>query len=193
MTDLLFETPWWLPTLIAVVGWWVLFDGHTRGKDRFRNAGAAVFLAAVLLATVSYFVDTDKEKVLKQTRLLVDAIEKQDWPRFGSLLDEKTSFAGRYSGKEEMVEGAKRSAALIGLKKAYVRSMEARQTDTLITVTLDAFSEQDMPPYPLPSKWDLDWQQRGDRWLLYRVTMRNVGGQEGEAVIGRMPAVSRGQ
>jgi hypothetical protein len=91
-----------------------------------------------------------------------------------------------------MVEGAKKSAAMIGLKKAYVRSTEAKQTDTLITVTMDALSEQEMPPYPMPSKWDLDWQQHGDRWLLYRVTMRNVGGQEGQSVIGRMPSASGG-
>jgi hypothetical protein len=193
MTDLLFDTPWWLPTLIAVVGGWMLIDGNKRGNDRFRNAGAAVFLVAVLLAVVSYFVDTDKETVLKRTRALVDAVEQKDWQRFESLLDEGTSLAGRYSGKQEMVEGAKRSSVLIGLKKAYVRSTEARQTGTLITVTMNALSEQDMPPYPMQSKWELDWQQRGDRWLLDRVTLQNVSGEDGQAFIGRLPAVSRGQ
>ena len=192
MNDLVFDTPWWLPTVIAIAGAWMLTDGNRRGRDGLRNAGAAVFLAAVALVAVSFFVDTDKETCLKRTGALVDSVEKQDWPRFASLLDDNTSFAG-YSGKSEMVDGAKRSAALIGLKKAYVTSKTARQTDTLITVAFDAASEQDMPPYPVRSSWEVDWQQRGERWLLYRVTLVAVNGQPADAAVGRLPSVPHGR
>jgi hypothetical protein len=190
MADLLFDTPWWLPTLIAIVGGWMLFDGNKRGADALRNAGAAVVLAALLLVAVSYFVSTDKETVLDRTSALISSIEKQDWATFESLLDEKTSMAG-YAGRAQLVAGAKASSAKFGLKKAYVTSKSARQDDTLITVTISAMSEQDLPPYPLQSQWELDWQQRGDRWLLYRITPLSVGGQPGESVGGHLPSVSR--
>jgi hypothetical protein len=187
MTGLLFDTPWWLPTLIFAAGAWMLFDGNRRGNGRLRNAGAGVVLLALVLAAVSCFVSTDTETCLDRTVALVDSVEKQDWPRFESLVDEKTSFAGS-TGRAELVGRAKAAVSFVGLKNVRVTSTVARQSDTAITVNLSAISEQEIAPYPLPSHWELDWQQRGDRWLLYRVTLLNVGGQSGDEAVGRLPS-----
>jgi hypothetical protein len=188
MTDLLFNTPWWLPTIIAVAGAMMLFSGNNRGQDKLRNVGAGVILIALLLALVSYFVDTDKEKVLGRTSALVDSIEKQDWPTFENLLDAQTSFAG-YTGKAELVKLAKASSAKFNIKKAYIVSKQAVQTDTLITVTLDAVTEQDLPPGPMRSQWETDWQQRGDQWLLYKITPLAIAGQPWGTVSGHLPSI----
>ena len=190
MTDLLFDTPWWLPALIAAVGVVLFVTGNNRLERKVKLAGLGAVALAGLLMAVSYFVTTAKEKVLDRTTALIGSIEKQDWATFESLLDEKTSMAG-YAGRAQLVAGAKASSAKFGLKKAYVTSKTARQDDTLITVTINAMSEQDLPPYPLQSQWELDWQQRGDRWLLYRITPLSVGGQPGESVGGHLPSVAK--
>lgn len=188
MTDLLFDTPWWLPTAIAVVGVGLFVSGNKRRHAGMRAAGGAVALLAVLLVAASYFVDTDVEKAVKRTAALVDAVDRQDWQAFESLLDEQSSL-GNYVGRAELTQGAQDAVEKFGVRKAGVLSQSVRQDDTLITVTVSAFSEQDMPPGPMRSTWEFDWQQRGDEWFLYRITPLSVGNQAIENPAAHLPPV----
>ena len=54
MTDLLFDTPWWLPPSIAGAGVVLFVTGNKRVEQKIRLAGLAVICLAVLLAAVSY-------------------------------------------------------------------------------------------------------------------------------------------
>lgn len=173
MTDLLFDTPWWLPVAIAVVGIALFASGNNRQKSPLRNVGLGVVALAGVLLLVSYLVDTDKEKVIDRTNALVRSVGERDWKTFTSLLDPQTSFAG-YVGRDQLAEGARLSAETFGVKSTTVLGREVKDDQTLITVTVDALSQQDTPPYPLRSTWDFDWQQRGDEWLLYEIRMISV-------------------
>src|SRR5437868_997147 len=87
MTNLLFDTPWWLPTLLAGVGIVLFWNGNRRQETRLRNIGMALMGAAVLVCAISYLVDTDLEKCVKQSKQLAHDVEKQDWAGMKSMLD----------------------------------------------------------------------------------------------------------
>src|SRR5436189_167111 len=71
---------------------------------RVRTAGLAAIALAVLLALLSYFIDTDKEKVAKRTRELITAVEKRDRPTLDRLLHPRASML--WLTKPEIIEKA---------------------------------------------------------------------------------------
>jgi hypothetical protein len=182
MTDLLFATPWWLPTAIIVAGIVVFISGNKRQKIGMRNTGAGLLLLAVALMAVSYLVETDREKVTRQTRELVKAVETRDWPKMQSMLDARVSLATVmgpiYANRDLVVQGAKDSVEHYGLKSVMVKSVEAGEGSTDITVSMDVFSVQDATMGQLvPSSWQLDWSQNGKDWVLFRITCLKIGNQ----------------
>jgi len=174
LSQLLFDTPWWLPTGIALAGVVLFFYANVRREWKLRNAGAGVVLLAILLAAISYGVDTDIEKVNKRTKQFVTAVNERDWTTFRSLLDTRTSFA-IYRNADELTSGAEKTSDAIGLKSVTVFSMEPQQTDTLITVYLAVWSTQDFTMLrPIKSNWQFDWQETSEGWVLR--TIRPLGG-----------------
>jgi len=174
LSQLLFDTPWWLPTSIALAGVVLFFYANARREWKLRNAGAGVVLLAILLAAISYAVDTDIEKVNKRTKQFVTAVNERDWTTFRSLLDTRTSFA-MYRNADELTSGAEKTSDAIGLKSVTVFSMEPQQTDTLITVYLAVWSTQDFTMLrPIKSNWQFDWQETSEGWVLR--TIRPLGG-----------------
>jgi len=174
LSQLLFDTPWWLPTSIALAGVVLFFYANARREWKLRNAGAGVVLLAILLAAISYGVDTDIEKVNKRTKQFVTAVKERDWTTFRSLLDTRTSFA-MYRNADELTSGAEKTSDAIGLKSVTVFSMEPQQTDTLITVYLAVWSTQDFTMLrPIKSNWQFDWQETSEGWVLR--TIRPLGG-----------------
>ena len=92
MNDLLFDVPWWLPTLVAIVGISLAVSGNRRQNDSVRNRGLIIIGAAVVWAAISILVDTDKEKCQKWTKQFVQSVVARDWPTFDGLLDPNVSF-----------------------------------------------------------------------------------------------------
>ncbi|HLL88843.1 MAG TPA: hypothetical protein VK324_06035 [Tepidisphaeraceae bacterium] len=189
MTDLLFSTPWWLPAILAALGLYLTWDGNRRQDRTLRGVGLAVLGLTVVLLVVSYVVDTDVEKVQKRTKALVAAVNGNDWKTFRSLLDLQTSVAGIGVGREAVATGAQLSAERVGLRNVYVTSMTTTQHDTEITVTINVYSEQDEAPYPVPTNWELGWQDRGDGWMLANVTPVAGGRVDPDAIKKRMVPV----
>src|SRR3954466_15846766 len=98
ISELLFQTPWWLPVTIGGIGVVLFITGNNRVEAKVRKAGLTIVALAVLLMGVSYFVDTDLEKAVKNTKALVRAVNDRDWPTMTSLLDPKASLAVQNSG-----------------------------------------------------------------------------------------------
>src|SRR5438309_10235889 len=92
MSDLLFDVPWWIPTLVAFLGIFGFWNGNNRQQSRLRNAGSALVLLAVAWFALSYFVDTDKEKCEKGTVKLVDDVTKGQWSQFQAKLAPEVVF-----------------------------------------------------------------------------------------------------
>src|SRR5436190_22633943 len=136
MSDLLFDTPWWLPVLILAAGIAIFITGNRRLENRLRNAGLAVVLLGIALAAVSYFVDTPLETAEKRTVELCRSFEQTDWAKMTSILDRSTAVtvlsATIYSGRDEIVSAAKHAHEKYGFKTVRILSKDAARHDTVI-------------------------------------------------------------
>ncbi len=187
MSDLLFDTPWWLLVLLIGGGAGIWYVGNTRTDAKIKTAGLAVLVLGVVLALLSYFVDTDKEIVARRTRQLVASVVDRNWDVFTSLLDPQTSFAGAYKNRSQIVDGAKKTVEAMGLKSASITSMEVTQNETVITVNLTAVSTLDITmDRPAPSSWRFDWQNTGTGWKLVEIEPLDGSQVKKEEILGRL-------
>ena len=193
LTDYLFNTPWWLPTLIVAVGAVVFYVANNRQETRTRTVGLAIACLGILLAAVSYLVDTDLEKAETHTRRLVEAVEKKDWPTVRSLLDNNTSVSVAnamtlYTGGERITTKAQEASDRYGFQSIDITSMKSRQDQTLITITANVLSVQDAVGAPITSRWEFDYLQSGDEWYLNEIRAIEIGRQQGEGAARMFPA-----
>jgi hypothetical protein len=193
-TRLLFETPWWLPTVIVAVGGVVFYTANQRGEKRLRTAGLAIAGLGVGLALLSYFVDTDRERAVKHTRQLVASFENKDWATMRSLLHPKASVgianvpATLYNDREQIVARAQDAADRYGFRSVNITSLEARQDQTLITVSLSLISVQEQTGgRPITSTWEFDWLETAGGWALYKIRAIQIGGQQSERIEPMFP------
>lgn len=192
LTDYLFNTPWWLPTLIVAVGAVVFYVANNRQETRTRTVGLAIACLGLLLAAVSYLVDTDLEKAEAHTRQLIDAVENKDWPAVRSLLDNNTSVSVAnamtlYTGGDRIAAKAQEASDRYGFQSVDVTSMQSRQDQTLITITVNVLSVQDAVGAPITSRWEFDYLQSGDEWYLNEIRAIEIGRQQGEGMVGMFP------
>jgi hypothetical protein len=195
MKELLFHTPWWLPTTLAGIGVVLFITGNSRQETRVRLTGALLVLAAVLLTAVSYFVDTDLERAVRQTKSLIHAIEKRDWNTARSIMDARTNLSVAnaftvYPNRDAILAGAADGVEHYGLKNVIITSTHAEQTDTLITVDIDVITEQEALGRPLPSGWRFEWQQSADGWYLARIINLRIGNATGDQARIQFPRAS---
>src|SRR5689334_11092523 len=113
MSELFFETPWWLPTAIVAVGAVLFYTANKRREARLRTVGLGVVCLGVLIAVVSYLVDTPKERAVKGSKHLVQAVASRDWQTMQSLLHPKASLSianvssTLYNDRDQIVARAK--------------------------------------------------------------------------------------
>jgi hypothetical protein len=185
--DWLFDTPWWLPTAGVAGGLVMLYMGNQRQDKKLKLGGASVLLVGVLIALISYLVDTDKEKAVKHTRAIVAAVDKADWAKLKSLIDSDTTF-GPLKGAGAFVGVVQHEAETYGLKSVHILSMETEQNDTLISTSFKAFSIQDFTNgQPVTSTWKFSYQKSADGWFLTTIECVEVGGQTWDKIAGRVP------
>lgn len=193
LTDYLFDTPWWLPSLIGVVGAVLAYTANKRQETRLRTIGLLVILLAATLAVVSYLVDTDLERAEKQTRRLVNAFEEEDWAMFRAMLDRNTSLGvlngvTLYRGGDQIAAKAREASDKYGFRAVNVTSMKSRQDQTLITVTIAVISTQDVTAMrPITSTWEFDYVESADGWYLNEVRAVEIGRQQGQGMESMFP------
>jgi len=164
----IYETPWWLPTGIALLGVILFVTGNNRVEKRLRLAGIIAVALAVLLAVVSFLLDSDREKVVKRTYALVDSVEKRDWNRMATYLHPNVAIVV-FNGRDAVVNAAKNAAEYSDLKQVRVVSLDANVLpdqiirDTLrVTTTLrDGTGLTD---------WVLEWEQVDGAWVVRTIT-----------------------
>jgi hypothetical protein len=192
-TDYFFNTPWWLPAAILVVGAVLFYTANKRQETRLRTIGMLVVFLGVAVAVVSYFVDTDLERAEKQTRRIVDAFENKNWPAFRTLLHPNTSISiasGQtlYRGNEVIAAKAKEASDRHGFRAVNVLGMNSRQDQTLITVSIDVISTQETTMLrPINSTWEFDWLESADGWYLNEVRAVKIGQATGEGMESMFP------
>jgi hypothetical protein len=169
LTRLLFETPWWLPTMLIGVGVFVWITGNRRVEKPVMAWGLAIAALGILVILLSVLVDTDREKCFNRTKLLVTSAGQRDWTKFQSLIDPQTSIYG-LRGPEEITSAAKTAAERINLSSAWISSSRVEQTGTVITVDVRIISEQ-FQGNPAPSDWRFTYQNFGQGFVLYTVNV----------------------
>jgi len=188
MNDLLFDVPWWIPTLLGLIGVALLVSGNRRQQAHTRRAGAAVLLIAVTWAVVSYLVDTPKEKCEKLTRRFVQSVVDRDWKTFDSVMEPEVSFqftggSWQISGRDDLDQSVRSAADRVGLKSATITSSEASQTGDTVTIAIKVWTRQDFSlDEPISSQWELDWRQTNGQWLLHEIKAVEVSGATPEQV-----------
>jgi hypothetical protein len=185
VNQLLFETPWWLLTLIAIVAIALLVSGNNRQKNRLKVAGFIVLSLGIILAAVSFFVDTPREKALKGTREFVRAVVDRDQAKLRSLLHPNASLLGW--NKEDIVYGAKQYADDFGLKDAMITHLDADQSDTLVTVNLSVISTHTggkMPYDNMNTSWQINWLDTGNGWLMKDIRLVQMGNMDTQGLKG---------
>jgi hypothetical protein len=132
-------------------------------------SGAGLLALAIAMFVVSYIVDTDLEKAVKNTRSIAEVVNDRDWQRLRSLLDQGTSLGTVYNDRDQIVGGAQQTAERIGVKNVRIIGLEATQDGTLITVNVDCISEQELYPGTTPTSWRFTYENFGDGWKLTRI------------------------
>src|SRR4051794_34166982 len=121
MTELLFHTPWGLPALLIGAGVILFWTGNQRQGTRVRLAGMLLILAAAVLCTVSYLVDTDLEKAVKNSKALAYAVEQRDWVKMKAIMDPSCALTVMgsvqiYDNRDQILAGAKRAVEQYGVR-----------------------------------------------------------------------------
>lgn len=165
----LFDTPWWLLIALAALGAAIFVAGNRRQDKSVMYAGGAILLLGIGLFSLSSFVDTDLEKAETNTRGIAAAVHARDWGKFGSLLDPATTVPNAYRNRDEIVTHGRETAERIGVKNVRIVSLDAVQTDTVITVDIAVLSEQDLFPGNTPTNWRFTYEDLGGGFRLARI------------------------
>src|SRR5437762_727944 len=178
--DLISETPWWLPTSLALLGVVLFVTGNNRQDKNLRFAGVSAIALAFLLALVSYLLESDREVCVRQSRELAAAVDKRDWAAMDALLSPDVSFMS-WRGHRELVEGTKWAADHFELKGLRLSGLEANQTGRTINVGFQAGANFRDAPVTI-TNWKVQWEKTGDHWLLTNIDFLGGPGL-GESVL----------
>jgi hypothetical protein len=194
VSDWLFETPWWLPTLIVAVGVFLLWNGNRLTNSKLTRAGAAACLLAVLLVIISALVNTPKERAIAGSKKLINSFEKRDWTSFQSVLAPDVSVTllndpqTIYPNRQTLVAAAKDAQDRYNFSSVRITSMSAVQADTLISVNIDIITVQEKPVnFPVTSAWRFEWQEAADGWALERIIALKIANQSVDRVRPMFP------
>lgn len=185
MTDLLFDTPWWLPTILAVIGIVLFVSGNRRSKGGVRNTGVGFVAAAIALMLVSYFVMTQKEKCVAQARAIVHDAGRQDFTAMKGLLESGTVVNGLLTGPGQIVPVAQEAATAYKLSSLTILSTDAQRKQTVITVALTVLAQSDANQ-PTRVDCQFQWNQSADGWHLQNIDVTNIGGRNPDELMKRM-------
>jgi len=175
----IYETPWWLPTGIALLGVILFVTGNNRVEKRLRLGGIIIIALAVVLAVVSFFLDSDREKVVKRTYGLVESVEARDWNRMGTYLHQDVAIV-TYTGRDAVVAAARNAAEFSDLRQVRVVSLDAAVLpDDTIRATLRV--NTNLRDGVGLTDWVLEWEKTDAGWVV-----RNITPEGGPGITGGM-------
>jgi hypothetical protein len=194
MQDLLFDTPLWILAGLAVVGIALFIVGNNRTDRTLRNVGAAVVGLGVLLLLLSWFVDTDKEQCVHNTRALAKSVQDRDWTTFNKLVGDHCTLrvpavGTIYRDRDALQKATAIAADKFGLKDNSVLHVEPIDGGTFIKVGLNVLSQGNMG-YPLTTSWELEWEKFPQGWELTDLNAIRIGQDTGTKTESYFPHVS---
>jgi hypothetical protein len=170
----IYETPWWLPAGIALLGLILLVTGNNRLEKKLKIAGIIVISLGVLLAVASYFLDSEREKVMKKTQALVSSVEARDWNRMKTLLHPNVTVSV-FAGRDRVVEATRTAAEYADVKNVRITSLDATELpDEIIRATLGVHAS--MKDGASLTNWDVEWEKTDEGWVARNIVPRGGPG-----------------
>jgi hypothetical protein len=197
MSDFLFDTPWWLPVLIVIIGVVVFVTGNRNQQPGTRNAGGGIVLLAIVIVLLTIFVDTPKKLARRESGQLVQDAVHGDWRQFKTLLEPDVTLRmlgspPLYANADELTAGARQGTERVHLKEAHIRSMQVIESGELVTATLQILSEQDDPAAPMiDSAWQFDFEKTGKEWRIHEIRALQIGEMSGDEAQQFMPKAGK--
>ena len=195
--DLRFDVPWWLPAALAVVGAVIWMSGNRRRDTALMRIGGVALVAAAAWAALSIFVQTDKERAEADTRALVKAVVEGDSQTLERILDPRarlTVFGAEtpYHNRQQIIQAARDARERFGLSAAQITSMHSEQTGPVVTVEMTVMTTQEATlARPVPSTWQLQFQETSEGWSLWTVALVEVRGVGTNRVQRELPRIER--
>lgn len=164
MLDWLYELPLWIPMGITGFGLVLLWTGIQRLEKRVKYAGLGVVALGVVLGLLSWFLESDREIVTRQTKELVRAVNARDWAAMEKLLAPDATVAGM-GDRKEILDLAREYCERYDLRNVRITGMEASEPKPTILVDMKIYAEAEKSPIGL---WEfrLEWARNGKRWEL---------------------------
>ena len=97
-----------------------------------------------------------------------------------------------YADARELTEAAKEGTQRVHLKEAHIRSLQAVEIGSMVTVTLGILSEQEDAAAPvMQSTWQFDFESSGNGWRIHEIRAVQIGEMNGAEAQGFMPKVGK--
>ncbi|QOV88982.1 nuclear transport factor 2 family protein [Humisphaera borealis] len=181
--DLIFDAPWWLYIVPAIVGIVMAYLGLRKGDKTLRSVGVGLLLVGVVIFIASRAVETDTEKVSRQSRELVAAVEKREWDKLNALMepDAAVTLAGVgeiYSTREQIVSACRSRADGSGVTALAITGLEPkREGAAQISAEVQIYvTANDGGGRPFPTGWRFVWARAADgRWLIHDIEAIQIG------------------
>ena len=138
--NFIYETPWWLPSGFLFLGVVLFVTGNNRLERKLMYGGIAAMAVGILIALVSYLLDSPREMVIKRTRSLVAAMEDREWKAFEQLLHPQVTIV-TWKGRTALTEEAKLYADRYDLKSVSIIRLDAVPTEPTITVSMQVSAD----------------------------------------------------
>ena len=188
MDELLFHTPWWLPTTIIAAGVALFLAGNRRTKGSVRTAGAAVIGLGAAVDRRELGRRHGHGKGRGPHKQLVESAGHNDWNTVERLLSPTAHFTFQmgdrhYGDRKELIDAARQASDSTGLRTPWVAADHLTQTGGMITTEMRVFSDQDkVGGHQIPSDWQLDWQKENGQWVVSEIRLIQVGEVSSEAI-----------
>jgi hypothetical protein len=181
MTQSLLHPPLWLLGTILVCAVGLFWQANQRGEKRLLWAGIVVAVLLLSWGLVDWFAVTDLDRATNRTRQIAAAVDRQDWPALGGLLDPTTTLEV-FHNRDQILQGAQHTAQNIGLKEVRITSLTAEDRGNLIAVTIRCFSTQDAVPQPVPTDWQFSYAKTSDGLVLEQIEPLDGGQVSSEQI-----------
>jgi len=159
----IYETPWWLPAALALVGIVVLWAAKDRREKKLIYTGGGLVALAGIIALVSYLLESDRECVERQTKETIQAIANRQWPPLDSLLHDDIAI-GALRGRQAVIQTARFAVEAADLRSVRVTSVATRQNTAGYASQVQIYA--DFRNGNAISNWDFKWEKTPGGWRL---------------------------
>ena len=189
--EFVLHPPLWAAVFLVIVGF-AVFVISTRRLDRtLGRVGIGLLLLGILAGIVGWFFPPNPPQMETHTKTWSPPSRPMTGKNFklSSTLDHarnplpNPSFPARATSPTSPAT----SPHTFGVKSASVYRISNIRTETLITVTVGVYSQQDISQdRPIFSNLQLDFAQSGNDWILQTITILSVDQRSGDEIANHL-------